>query len=133
VTRVFADSFYFLALFNPRDAAHDRAMKASAQLAGTLVTTDWILTETADALCDPVNRSGCAELINDLRASPYVEIEPASRAWFDAGWALYRQRKDKAWSLTDCISFAVMRERGIAEALTADHDFEQAGFKTLLA
>jgi predicted nucleic acid-binding protein len=85
VTRVFADSFCFLALFNPHDAAHERALAASGSLRGPLVTTDWILTETADALCDPINRLGCTELINDLRSSPDVEIEPASRTWFEAG------------------------------------------------
>ena len=133
MTRIFADSYYFLALFNPRDAAHGRALAAADALKGALVTTDWVLTETADALCDPVNRRGCAELIDDLRNSPHVEIEPASRASFDAGWALYGQRPDKDWSLTDCISFVVMQERGIAEALTGDHHFVQAGFKAMLA
>jgi hypothetical protein len=45
---------------------------------------------------------------------------------------LYRQRADKDWSLTDCISFVVMRQRGLTEALTGDHHFEQAGFVALL-
>lgn len=128
----FADSFYFLALFNPRDAAHARARAASEQLHGSLVTTDWVLTEMADALCDAVNRRGCVEFINDLRCSSRVDIEPASRAWFDAGMELFQQRPDKDWSLTDCISFAVMQHRGILDALTGDRHFEQAGFRALL-
>jgi predicted nucleic acid-binding protein len=45
---------------------------------------------------------------------------------------LYRNRADKNWSLTDCISFVVMKRKGITEALTGDHHFEQAGFKALL-
>jgi predicted nucleic acid-binding protein len=45
---------------------------------------------------------------------------------------LYHLRPDKQWSLTDCISFLVMSEEGITEALTADHHFEQAGFVALL-
>jgi hypothetical protein len=57
---------------------------------------------------------------------------PASRELFDSGWALYQDRPDKDWSLTDCISFVAMRERGIIEALTGDHHFEQAGFRALL-
>jgi predicted nucleic acid-binding protein len=61
-----------------------------------------------------------------------VEIEPASRALFDAGWKLYCERPDKDWSLTDCISFVVMHDRGIVDALTGDHHFEQAGFCALL-
>jgi predicted nucleic acid-binding protein len=44
----------------------------------------------------------------------------------------YESRPDKAWSLTDCISFVVMNQHGLTEALTGDHHFEQAGFTALL-
>ena len=42
------------------------------------------------------------------------------------------QYKDKKWSLTDCVSFLVMKEENIEEALSADKHFTQAGFKILL-
>jgi uncharacterized protein len=45
---------------------------------------------------------------------------------------VFRQRPDKEWSLTDCISFAAMREENLTEALTGDRHFEQAGFRALL-
>ena len=128
----FADSFYFLAPFNPKDMAHQRAMEASATIQGGLVTTDWVLAEMADALCDRTNRNGCIAFIDDLRNSPRIQIELASRSSFEAGWNLYRQRPDKDWSLTDCISFVVMHDRQITDALTGDHHFEQAGFNALL-
>ena len=128
----FADSFYLLALFNGSDAAHDRALKASAQLEGILVTTDWVLAETADALCDPLNRVRCVEFLDDLRRSARVAVEPASRTSFDAGLKLYRERPDKEWSLTDCISFVVMQNRSISDALSGDHYFEQAGIRAIL-
>ena len=51
---------------------------------------------------------------------------------FSLGAELFAQRSDKRWLLTDCISFVVMRQHGISEALTADHHFEQAGFSVLL-
>jgi uncharacterized protein len=121
-----------LAVSNERDSAHERAVAASKEMEGLLVATDWILTETADALCDPVNRTACAEFLDDLRSSSRVEIVPASRGLFNAGWSLYRERPDKDWSLTDCISFVVMRKRAIVDALTGDHHFEQAGFRALL-
>jgi hypothetical protein len=50
----------------------------------------------------------------------------------ERGWALYADRPDKYWSLTDCISFVVMKDHQITEALTGDHHFEQAGFVALL-
>ncbi len=37
---------------------------------------------------------------------------------------------DKDWSLVDCLSFEVMKSRGITYALAFDHHFEQAGFVT---
>jgi hypothetical protein len=48
------------------------------------------------------------------------------------GVQLYAQRPDKEWSLTDCISFVVMTQEGIFDALTGDRHFEQAGFVALL-
>ena len=44
----------------------------------------------------------------------------------------YKMRTDKEWGITDCISFVVMEEYGLTEALTADKHFRQAGFKALL-
>lgn len=56
----------------------------------------------------------------------------AEKDLFDLGVELYRTRDDKEWSLTDCISFVVMRREGLTEALTGDRHFEQAGFTPLL-
>ena len=50
----------------------------------------------------------------------------------DPGYELFVQHSDKSWTLVDCISFVVMQERGITEALTADRHFVQAGFRALL-
>ena len=45
---------------------------------------------------------------------------------------LYRTRSDKNWSLTDCMSFVVMKRGQVTEALTTDRHFEQAGLKALM-
>jgi predicted nucleic acid-binding protein len=132
MSETFLDTFFLLAVFNPSDAAHTKAVDTAKTFRGTLVTTDWVLTEVADALSDPSNRSRCVELIDDLRKNPSVVVESASRSLFERGWALYRDRPDKGWSLTDCISFVVMRERGIHEALTGDHHYTQAGFRAIM-
>ena len=71
-------------------------------------------------------------MMDNLRSAEDIEIVPASSELFSKGFAFFTSRPDKDWSFTDCISFVVMRERGITNALTADHHFEQAGFVALL-
>jgi predicted nucleic acid-binding protein len=77
-------------------------------------------------------RESFPRLLAALRADPACITLPATQDVFDAGVELYARRPDKAWSLTDCISFVVMQEHDIREALTGDRHFEQAGFIALL-
>lgn len=129
---VFADTYYYLAFLSESDAAHGRAMQLSRELVGKTVTTAWVLMEVADALAAPPQRFLFLALYERLRSNPNVTIVPPNAAMFEQGVELYAQRPDKSWSLTDCISFVVMRERGVTDALTGDHHFEQAGFHALL-
>jgi uncharacterized protein len=129
---VFADTVYFLALLNPADQWHLQARSLSLQPPGPLLTTEFVLTEVGDGLSHPENRSRFARLLELLKQQPDVEIVPASSGLFRQGCGLYAQRPDKAWSLTDCTSFVVMREHGIEQTLTSDHHFEQAGFQLLM-
>ena len=133
MTLLFADTFYYVALLNRRDAAHERAVAMAQRVRVPKITTAWVMTEVADALAAPAQRGLFVDLLESLTADPTVTFVPATQDLFDRGVNLYARRPDKAWSLTDCISFAVMREHGLTEALTGDHHFEQAGFKALLA
>jgi uncharacterized protein len=49
-----------------------------------------------------------------------------------AATRFYEARSDKDWSLTDCLSFLVMEQRGVPRALTTDRHFRQAGFDAVL-
>lgn len=130
---VFADAFYLLAVFNERDHAHDRAVGLASSLRGVrLLTTTWVVMEFADAVCLRRSRSAGAAFIRHLREQPDLEIIPCDAELFEAGLRLYESRSDKDWSLTDCISFIVMERESVAEALTGDHHFTQAGFRALL-
>lgn len=91
-----------------------------------------MLTEVANALSARRFRAEFLSLLDDLEANQNVVIVAPDPQIFREGVELYRSRADKDWSLTDCISFVVMNREGLTEALTGDHDFEQAGFKTLL-
>ena len=132
MTAVFADTAFYLALLNADDDLHPRAAQLAATLNVGMVTTAWILTEVLDALSRPESRKMVVGFIETLRADPQVTIVPASQDLFDRGFDLFKRRPDKGWSLTDCISFSVMEEGHIGESLTADHHFEQAGFRILL-
>jgi len=132
MTPVFADTFYFLALLNPRDVAHARAVDFSEKQEIPVLTTAWVLTEVADALSQPPGRSIVTALLRNLETDTLFTILPPDPVLFRQGIDLYSSRPDKNWSLTDCISFAAMRQHGLTESLTGDRHFEQAGFKALL-
>lgn len=129
---VFADTFFFLAAVNPRDAAHARAISFVNQFDGLLVTTDWVLLEVANALAGGRNRAAAVELVSSLKTNPKVKLLPLDAGLQQRGLTLYAQRLDKEWSLTDCITFLVMSDASLTDALTEDHHFEQAGFTALL-
>lgn len=97
-----------------------------------LVTTRAVVLEIGNALARQRHREGAVALLSALEHDPSVEVTPLSEPLYQQGWALYRDREDKEWGLTDCISFALMRQRGITQALTADDHFRQAGFQPLL-
>jgi hypothetical protein len=132
MTPLFADTFYYLALMSPSDQAHARAVALARRLAGPVVTTAWVLTEVADAMAAPALRPVFLGLLQALRADAETEVIPPDPGLFERGLDLFAKRPDKAWSLTDCISFVVMTERGLTEALTGDRHFGQAGFQALL-
>jgi predicted nucleic acid-binding protein len=111
---------------------HEIALRHSQGPSIELVTTTWVLVEVADALSSVASRSRAGRFIRGLQQDEDVEIVPPSREQFDLALTYYEARPNKGWSLTDCLSFLVMKDRGIAEALTADHHFEQAGFVALL-
>jgi len=91
-----------------------------------------VLLELADHLCDVQNRQLFVALLDELHKDSRYDIVPLDQSVFDRAMHLYARRPDKDWSLTDCTSFIVMQDRGITDALTADHHFEQAGFVALL-
>lgn len=130
---VFADTFALIAWLNPRDHAHAVVAEYLGAFSGRIVTTEWVLMELADALSSPESRSTTIGFLERVRADPYFEIVGYLPSIYLAGFKLFADRPDKAWSLTDCISFSVMKDRGLSEALTADHHFEQAGFRAIFS
>jgi predicted nucleic acid-binding protein len=132
---VLLDTAYAIALSSPNDLFHHRAVQLADELkaAGTrLVTTRAILLEIGNALSKQRHRRAGVMLLNSLEADPRVEIISMSEELYSRALRLHRERPDKEWTLTDCVSFIVMEDRGISEALTTDEHFQQAGFHVLM-
>lgn len=129
---VFADTAFFLALINPRDQYHRVAVELNSRLSAPLVTTAWVLVEFANAISASHARKSFERVLARLESEPDATVIAPDRELYEQGCRLYVSRHDKDWSLTDCISFVVMEREGLADALTADRHFEQAGFLPLL-
>jgi len=129
---IFLDTSCLVALALGQDALHARAEAWSAHLPGPFLTTEYVLCEFVNLLSGPTNRAKAHAMVAQIDGDPEIEIVSGAAALFRSGLAMHAERLDKSWSLTDCISFVVMRQRAITEALTHDHHFEQAGFKALL-
>jgi len=134
-TEVFLDTAYAIALSSSKDKHHEQALFLAGELESDhtkLITTRAVMLEIGNALSKQRYRIAAVQLLESLEQDRTVEIIPLSEELYKAGFELYQESEDKEWGITDCISFVVMRERGLREALTTDEDFEQAGFIALL-
>ncbi|MDX2127551.1 MAG: PIN domain-containing protein [Chloroherpetonaceae bacterium] len=135
---VFIDSGFLIALISENDSYHSKALAQSQVMNRELklkqsrfLTTRAVLLELGARLSKPLYRLAAAQVISSFENSSDIEIIEISKELFLNGLTLFSERKDKKSSLCDCISFVVMKERGIQEALVVDADFEQAGFSIL--
>jgi hypothetical protein len=129
---VFADTFNYLAWVNPMDAAHSAARQFASGYRGSIVTTTGVLLEVGDALCRSANRRSFLTVLEEIQDDSTTTLLQIEKGLLNRGIDFYRARPDKDWSLTDCISFVVMAELKLTDALTGDHHFKQAGFRALL-
>ena len=132
---VFLDTGYVIALAVAQDQYHDQARKLASRVRSEglrVVTTRAVTVEVGNYLSRPERRGSAIAHLDAIEHSSAAEVVPLTEDLCRQGFALYRERLDKGWGLTDCISFVVMRERGLTDALMADKHFEQAGFNALL-
>ena len=120
---------------NRRDALFERAEALAQRVKAEQVrvlTTHAVVCEIGNALAKAKLKPVAVALIDSYRVDPRVTVLPVSEALYERGLELFRSRLDQDWSLTDCLSFVVMQEYGIADALTHDRHFEQIGARALL-
>lgn len=132
---VFLDSAYLIALAQTGDTHHTQAARLAEVIAKDrtrVVTNQAVLLEVGSSLSRLRYRKMAVGLLNSLTQSELVEVVPVTNTLAREGWNLFQRRPDKEWSWADCISFVIMQERGLRQALTTDEHFEQAGFTALL-
>ncbi len=132
-SRVFFDTAYPIALTTPKDHFHQQAAQLMREIQVArprLVTTRAILVEIGNWFS--TQRTIAVRLLESLEKDPNLEIVELTPDLYQKAFSLYRQRPDKEWGLTDCISFVVMTDQKITEALTSDEHFQQAGFVALM-
>jgi predicted nucleic acid-binding protein len=135
VPPLFVESVYYIALIHRRDQHHAAALTLAELTARIeLVTAEPVLVEVLAFMAEsgPRGRNAALEVVDDAKRAPNVTVIPQTHELFEAGLALYRRRPDKGYSLTDCMSMAICRDRGIEQVLTHDRHFAQEGFEVLL-
>jgi predicted nucleic acid-binding protein len=132
---VFADTSYWLALLNTRDALHQKAVVMTGQLCAVkVVTSEMVFVELLNTLGNGSSsqRRAVVSAVQGFRRSDSVFVVPQTPEQFAMAFDRYKQSADKNWSLTDCASFQIMENERIQAALTHDRHFAQAGFEVLL-
>jgi predicted nucleic acid-binding protein len=126
------DTSGFFALFDRTDVFHDAA-RAHWTTARRRITHSYVLAEFIPlAQTRRLERARAVQFLESIQKNPSLKIRYVDKKLHLAAFDLLRQRPDKDWSLCDAVSFILMAARGVSEALTTDHHFEQAGFVRLL-
>ena len=135
VNRVFADTFYWLAISSPTDQWRSSVLKAVAAMANlSIVTTEEVLTEFLAGMAGrgEYQRALAIRMVRSILADDDVTVLPQTHQTFLDGLNLYERRVDKGYSLTDCISMNACRDEATTAVLTNDHHFAQEGFIVLI-
>ena len=127
--RVFVDTSGWYAYARKDDPGHAGAREALERWEGRLVTTDYVFDETVTLARARLGTAAATQIGETLLDSGVVELVRLLPEDFEDAWQLFKKRKDKEWSFTDCASFAVMRRLRLHAAVTTDQHFRQAGFE----
>ena len=135
MTSLFLDTSYLIAVESADDQHHKTASMAWRDLLKSsprpLVTSSYVLVEVVTLLNNRRLHSKAVELRNNLLSSRLFNIVHVNEELFYEAWSYFAKHRDKTYSLTDCVSFVLMKKLEIEEALTFDKHFVQAGFAKL--
>lgn len=132
--RFLLDTTFIAGYLNPRDQHHPEAQRCMPVVreADEIVITEPVLIEVGNLLCSILHRQRAAQFIEACYVTKNITVVSVDRELLNRSLQFFSQHKDKNWGLTDCISFVVMHERELRSAVSADTDFQQAGFQALM-
>lgn len=131
LNQIFVDTGFIIALVNKRDQYHQQAVELANRYSDyPLITTDAILLEVGNALVRNYKRQAI-EVIEQYLDDDEIEVVRLTPQLFYQALTRYKMYQDKKWGLVDCVSFTVMRQAGVTQALAFDDHFVQAGFQLL--
>ena len=132
--RLFLDTVFVIGLLNPNDQHHGKAKELFPRFraAGEVWTTDAILVEIGNGLRAIQHRQTAVRFIQQCFTNSRMRIVPVTTDLLKRALNLYESHEDKTWGLTDCISFVVMDDETLTDAITTDGHFQQAGFRALM-
>ena len=129
---IFVDTAFVVAWISPNDALHIRAVELLNKIRREQwLTTDCVLLEIGNSLAR-IHRAEAIRVIENFLSDEKIEVVGLDANLFSRAFELFRTRNDKSWGLIDCVSFVVMKEHEVTDALTNDRHFQQAGFKALM-
>ena len=127
------DTSGLLCCFDADEVRHDDAVKlyddAAIRITHNYVLAEFVALGQARRLAREATLAFAADVVNDADVE-VVWIDPLLH---HEAMRLLQSQLDKSYSLCDAVSFLLLQQRRIVDALTTDHHFEQAGFRRLLS
>lgn len=132
--RLLLDTAFVQALLNRRDQYHHRALALLPLVreAAEVWVAEAVLVEVCNAM-STFDRLAAARFVSRCYQTANMRVVSVDTPLVLRALDLYRNRPDKTWGLTDCISFVVMEDHELTTAATSDTHFQQAGYRALLA
>ncbi len=135
---IFADSSAYIAYYNKRDKNHNKAVSLVKKIRNRefgpviIYTSDYVFDEVVTTVLLLTKNKDLAIKIGEfIKASKITKIIKVDEEIFHKAWEIFKKRRDKFWSFTDCTSFAIMEKMNIKTAFTFDKHYIQAGFNTI--
>ena len=129
---IFVDTGAWVALSVTGDKNSAAAKRVHGEIArrvhGAPVTTSFVLDEAATLIRMETDVPASSRFLHAALEARSVTVVWIDQGHFRSATEMLERHEDRRWSFTDCTSFVVMGELGIASAFAFDHNFEEAGF-----